>query len=151
MAQRMSSSLQCPYCQCELTLQDGGTKRLARAAIWFCLGALVVAAAARAFLPTFEPPAPDPAWVAETRRANKDDPAKADDLIAKERVRVEGRWVQGLSDEQKSVLNLRTALGAAIIVLLCVGVPAAILFVIIRPEPIQKRPPPGNQGRETRD
>jgi len=135
--------MQCPFCQCEITLRDAGTQRLARAMTWFCLGAAVVAAAARVLLPTFEPPPLDSAWVEETRRANKDAPGKADDLIAKHKASEENKWVVGLSPAERRVLDVRTALGAAIVVLLCVGVPAALLALIIHPEPIQKRPPPG--------
>ena len=134
--------IQCPYCQCQITLQDAGTKRLAAALMWFCIGGLAVASVARLLLPAITPPPPDAEAARQIRQSNPDDPAKAEELVAQRQVRDRQDWLDRLSPLERRILDLRTGLGAAIIVFLCVGIPSAILALSIRPEPLQKRPPP---------
>jgi hypothetical protein len=145
------SGIQCPYCQCEITLVDAGTRRLARAALWFCLGAMFVGGLGRGLLPALSPPATDPQWVSDLRQTHKNDPAKAEDLIAKREASDRNDWVGRLSPTEKAALQLRTTLGAICIMALCVGVPCAILAMAIHEEPQQKRPPPHTAGNTERE
>ena len=136
------SGIQCPSCQCEITLLEAGIKRFARAALWFCLGAVFVGGLGRGLLPALSPPPTDPQWIGDVRQTHKNDPAKAKELIARREASDRNDWQGRLSPTEKAALQLRTAMGAVCIVSLCVGLPCAILAMTIHEEPQQKRPPP---------
>ena len=135
------ADMRCPYCQCEIALVDGLLKRTTRAAMWLCLGGFLAVLAAGFDLPALGPKPLDPNWVSQVRSANKDDPAKAEQIIRKEEDDNKKDWEKHMSATDRAIVDTRSALRGLRILLLCVGIPSAILTLVIRPEPVQKRPP----------
>jgi hypothetical protein len=134
------ASFQCPNCQCEVLLTDASAKRLAAGAAWFCLGGFLAAVAAGATLPHVGPKAPDADWAAQVREAHKDDPGKADELIRQRQADDEQDWRKRMTPVERGVFETKALVRAAGILALCMGIPAAILALSIKPNAVQKRP-----------
>ena len=66
---------------------------------------------------------------------------KADSLIAKRQADDFNDWRDHLPAMDRGVYDAGRTLKAVGVVLLCIGVPAGILAISIRPQPVQKRPP----------
>jgi len=135
------TSFQCPNCQCEVTLTDARVKRVAASVTWLCLGGFLAAVAAGYTLPAVGPGPLDPDWVAQVRSSHKDDPGKAEDLIRQRQADDEKDWRKKRTAIEQGIVDVKATVRAIGIVSLCMGVPAAILALSIRPNPIQKRPP----------
>ena len=135
------SSIQCPNCQCEISLGDRLIKRLAAAATWACAGGLLAAIIVGLGLPKVGPPPLDARWAEQVRSDNKDDPKKAERLIAKQQADDYNDWLAHMPALDRGVYQASYTVKAVGVVLLCIGIPAGVLAVSIRPEPLQKRPP----------
>lgn len=135
------ADMRCPYCQCEISLVDRLLKRVTRATMWLCLGGFIGISAAGFDLPAVGPKPPDAEWVRQVRAEHKDDPAKAAEIIRKEEDDNEKDWEKHMSATDRAIVDTRSAVGGLRILLLCFGIPSAILTLVIRPEPVQKRPP----------
>ena len=135
------SNIQCPNCQCEISLGDRTIKRLSVAVTWVCAGGLLAALIVGLSLPKVGPPPLDQRWAEETRAAHKDNPAEAEKLIAKRQADDLDDWQAHMPALDRGVRQANYAAKAVGVVLLCLGIPAGVLAVSIRPEPLQKRPP----------
>ena len=136
------SGFQCPNCQCQISLGDRRVKHIAAAAMWFSLGGLLAAVIASMGLPKVGPRPLDPKWMEQVRASHKESPAEANELIAKRQADEEKDWQEHMSVIERGVLDVGQTAKAIAIVLLCLGIPAAVLAISIRPEPMQVRPPP---------
>jgi hypothetical protein len=135
------SSIQCPNCQCEISLGDRLVKRLAAAATWICAGGLLAALIVGFGLPKVGPPPLDQRWADEVRSAHKDRPQEAERLIAQRQAGAYNDWYAHMPALDRGVYEVSYTVKAIGVVLLCIGIPAGVLAVSIRPEPLQKRPP----------
>jgi hypothetical protein len=136
------ASFQCPNCQCEIALGDARLKRLSAALAWACLGGLLVVLAASLGLPHVGPTPLDSAWVAEVRSSHPGSPGEAEAIIRQRQADDAKAWQAHMPSLDREIVELGKTIRAIGILLVCVGIPSAILAISIRPEPAQLRPPP---------
>ena len=135
------SSIRCPNCQCEISLGDRLIQRLAAAATWACAGGLIAVLIVGFALPSVRAPAPDQRWAEEVRSAHKDKPQEAERLIAKRQADDYNDWLAHMPALDRGVYEVSYTVKAIGVVFLCIGIPAGVLAISIRPEPLQKHPP----------